>query len=48
MERLNSKYNLDCYSNLELDLESDEAEQSVMNMAMKHSYKKNARMNMSS
>ena len=27
MERLNSKYNLDCYSNLELDSESDEGEQ---------------------
>ena len=27
MERLNSKYNLDCYSNSELDLESDEGEQ---------------------
>ena len=24
MERLNSKYNLDCYSDSELDLESDE------------------------
>ena len=27
MERLNSKYNLDCYSDSELDLESDEGEQ---------------------
>ena len=27
MERLNSKYNLDCFSNSELDSESDEAEQ---------------------
>ena len=27
MERLISKYNLDCYSNSELDLESDEGEQ---------------------
>ena len=27
MERLNSKYNLDCYSNSELDSESDEGEQ---------------------
>ena len=27
MERLNSKYNLDCHSNSELDLESDEGEQ---------------------
>ena len=27
MERLNSKYNLDCYSNSELDLESDKGEQ---------------------
>ena len=27
MERLNSKYNLDCYSDSELDMESDEGEQ---------------------
>ena len=27
MEGLNSKYNLDCYSDLELDSESDEGEQ---------------------
>ena len=27
MERLNSKYNLDCYSDLELDSESDKGEQ---------------------
>ena len=27
MERLNSKYNLDCFSDLELDSESDEGEQ---------------------
>ena len=27
MERLNSKYNLDCYSDSELDSESDEGEQ---------------------
>ena len=27
MERLNSKYNLDCFSDSELDLESDEGEQ---------------------
>ena len=27
MERLNSKYNLDCYSDSELDLESDKGEQ---------------------
>ena len=27
MERLNSKYNLDCYPNSQLDLESDEGEQ---------------------
>ena len=27
MERLNEKYNLDCFSNSELDLESDEGEQ---------------------
>ena len=27
MERLNKKYNLDCYSDLELDSESDEGEE---------------------
>ena len=27
MERLNSKYNLDCFSNSELDSESDKGEQ---------------------
>ena len=27
MERLNEKYNLDCFSSSELDLESDEGEQ---------------------
>ena len=27
MERLNSKYNIDCYSDSELGLESDEGEQ---------------------
>ena len=27
MERLNSKYNLDCFSDSELDSESDEEEQ---------------------
>ena len=27
MERLNSKYNLDCFSDLELDSESDEGDQ---------------------
>ena len=27
MERLNSKYNLDCFSNSELDSQSDEGEQ---------------------
>ena len=27
MERLNSKYNLDCFSDSELDSESDEGEQ---------------------
>ena len=37
MERLNSNYNLDCYSDSELDSESKE--NSIdMNMAMKHSY----------
>ena len=35
MERLNSKYNLDCYSDSELDLESDEGEQ----YCYKHGYK---------
>ena len=27
MERLNTKYNLDCFSDSELDLESDEGEE---------------------
>ena len=41
MERLNSKYNLDCYSDSELDSESDEGEQyHAMNMAMRPSYEK--------
>ena len=48
MERLNSKYNLDCYSDSELDSESDEGDQ----YHYKHGYKtliwkKNARMNLS-
>ena len=34
MERLNSKYNLDCYSNSELDSKSDEGEQYLY----EHSY----------
>ena len=36
MERLNSKYNLDCYSDSELDLVSDEGNNTAMNMVMKH------------
>ena len=36
MERLNSKYNLDCFSDSELDSESDEGEQYHMNMGMRH------------
>ena len=39
MERLNSKYNLDCFSDLELDLKSDEGNSIIMNMVMRHSYK---------
>ena len=35
MERLNSKYNLDCYSNSELDSESDKGEQ----YCYEHGYK---------
>ena len=35
MERLNSKYNLDCYSDSELDSESDEGEQ----YCYEHGYK---------
>ena len=46
MERLNSKYNLDCYSNSELDSKSDEGEQyCIMNMAMRHSYETNEILN---
>ena len=36
MERLNSKYNYDCYSDSELDSESDEGNNTAMNMVMKH------------
>ena len=47
MERLNSKYNLDCYSDSELDSESDKGEQ----YHYEHGYKTliwiNARMNLS-
>ena len=36
MERLNTKYNLDCFSDSELDSESDEDEHGInMNMVMK-------------
>ena len=35
MERLNSKYNLDCFSDSELDSESDKGEQYCYN----HGYK---------
>ena len=36
MERLNTKYNLDCFSDSMLDSESDEGEQYQMKMGMKH------------
>ena len=36
MERLNSKYNLDCFSDSELDSESDEGNNINMNMGMRH------------
>ena len=39
MERLNTKYNLDCFSDSELDLESDEENSISVNMGMKHSSK---------
>ena len=38
MERLNSKYNIDCFSDSELDSGSDEGEQYHMNMGMRHSF----------
>ena len=38
MERLNSKYNLDCFSDSELDSESDKGNSIPMSMVMKHSY----------
>ena len=37
MERINAKYNLDCFSAFELDSESNEGEQYIsMSMDMKH------------
>ena len=36
MERLNTKYNLDCFLDSELDSESDEGKSISMNMGMKH------------
>ena len=39
MERLNTKYNLDCFSDSELDSESD-GEQYYMSMGMKHLFEK--------
>ena len=38
MEKLNEKYGLDCFSNSELDSESDEEESMGMNITMRHSY----------
>ena len=40
IERLNSKYNLDFYSDSELDSESDEGEHTAMNMVLKHLFGK--------
>ena len=40
MERLNSEYNLDYYSDSELDSESHEGENTNMNMVMKHLFDK--------
>ena len=39
MERLNSKYNLDCFSDSELDSESDKENSITMNIVMRHSNK---------
>ena len=39
MERLNSKYNLDCFLGSELDSESDKGDSINMNMVMRHLYK---------
>ena len=36
MERLNSKYNLDCFSDSELDSESDEGEQYQYDHDIRH------------
>ena len=40
MERLNSKYNLDCFSDSELDSELDEGDSIAISMVMRHSYNK--------
>ena len=36
MERLNEKYNLDCFLSSELDSESDEENNITMSMGMRH------------
>ena len=42
MERLNSKYNLDCFSDSELHLEWDKGGKNInMNMVMRHSFNEN-------
>ena len=46
MERLNEKYNLDCFSSSELDSESDDQmreSNTAMNMVMRHSNKRKER-----
>ena len=40
MERLNTKYNLDCFSDSELDSESNEGEQYCYDMGMRHLFEK--------
>ena len=40
MERLNTKYNLDCFSESELDSESDEGEHITTSMGMRHLFER--------
>ena len=40
MERLNTKYNLDCFSDSELDSESDKESNITTSMGMRHLFEK--------
>ena len=47
MERLNSKYNLDCFSDSELDSESDEGNNTNASICMRHLSEKYQKIKMS-